>query len=261
MNEWLSIARGNAPLIISVPHSGTDLPAPFADRLSSAQLARADTDWHVDRLYEFATELGGTVVRTSVSRSVIDVNRDPSGASLYPGQTTTGLCPVTTFGGEALYAPSDGPDDAEIEARRAAFFDPYHTALDAEIVRLRAIHPAIVVYDAHSIASQVPRLFDGDLPQFNIGTNGGVTCAPALTAAVAGHCGKDTIVDGRFRGGWITRRLGDPANGVHAIQMELAQRGYLDEPSTGWDAARAEPMQHMLRAILTTCINFAKENS
>jgi N-formylglutamate deformylase len=261
VNTWLSIARGNAPLIISVPHAGTDLPAPFAGRLFSAQLARADTDWHVDRLYEFATGLGATVIRTDISRTIIDVNRDPSGASLYPGQATTGLCPVTIFGGEGLYAPGDEPDDAEIEARRAAFFDPYHTALDAEIARLRTIHPAIVVYDAHSIASRVPRLFDGALPQFNIGTNGGVTCALALTTAVARHCGKDTIVDGRFRGGWITRRLGDPANGVHAIQMELAQRGYLDEPGTGWDAARAEPLQSQLRAILITCINFARESS
>jgi N-formylglutamate deformylase len=261
VNTWLSIAQGNAPLIISVPHSGTDLPAPFADQLLSMELARADTDWHVDQLYEFATELGATVIRTSISRSIIDVNRDPSGASLYPGQTTTGLCPVTSFGGDALYAPGDEPDDAEIEARRSVFFDPYHATLDAEIARLRAIHPAIVVYDAHSIASRVPRLFDGALPQFNIGTNGGVTCALALTAAIAGHCGDDTIVDGRFRGGWITRRLGNPTHGVHAIQMELAQRGYLDEPGTDWNAARAKPLQHMLGAILTTCITFAKENS
>ena len=258
MNDWLHVTRGDAPLIVSVPHAGTDLPTPFADRLASPELARIDTDWHVDRLYGFTSGLGATLIITSISRTIIDMNRDPCGASLYPGQTTTGLCPVTSFAGEPLYARGDEPNSAEIAARRKAYFDPYHAALDDEIARLKKIHAAIVIYDAHSITSRVPRLFDGELPQFNIGTNGGVTCAPALTAAIAGHCSDDTIVNGRFRGGWITRRLGNPAHGVHAVQMELAQRGYLNEYDTNWDVARAAPLQHTLRSILTTCIDFAK---
>lgn len=258
MTGWLSVARGAAPLIVSVPHAGTALPAPFADRLISANLARIDTDWHVDRLYGFAAGLGATLIGTAVSRTIVDVNRDPSGASLYPGRATTGLCPATSFAGEPLYRPGDEPDEGQIAARRAAYFDPYHAALDAEIARLRSVHAAIVVYDAHSIASSVPRLFDGELPLFNIGTDGGITCDAALSDAIAGHCGDDMIVNGRFRGGWITRRLGDPANGVHAVQMELAQRGYLDEPSTNWNAARAASLQATLAAILATCIDFAK---
>jgi N-formylglutamate deformylase len=257
MIDWLAVMRGRAPLIVSVPHAGTDLPAPYAARLVSRERARTDTDWHVDRLYAFAAELGATIIGTSVSRTIIDVNRDPLGLSLYPGQATTSLCPLTTFAGEPLYASAE-PDVAEIATRRAAFFDPYHAALDAEIARLRRLHRAIVVYDAHSIASRVPRLFDGDLPQFNIGTNGGVTCDSALAAVIATHCGNDTVINGRFCGGWITRRLGDPSHGVHAIQIELAQRGYLDEPRTDWDAARAAPLQAILTAILTTCIDFAK---
>jgi len=162
MTDWLSVDRGSAPLIVSMPHIGTWIPKEVADRLGSTALAVHDADFHIDRLYGFATSLGATVVRTSVSRTVIDVNRDPSGASLYPGQATTGLCPVETFDGEPLYRDGEAPGDAEIARRRAAYFDPYHAALATEIDRLRGLHPRIVLYDAHSIRSHVPRLFEGD---------------------------------------------------------------------------------------------------
>lgn len=258
MSDWLQVTRGEAPLIVSIPHAGTSLPVDIVQALADPDAALADTDWHVDRLYAFAADLGATLVVTAISRTVIDVNRDPSGASLYPGQATTDLCPVTRFDGTPLYRSGQSPDAAEIARRRALYFEPYHHALGHEIARLRAVHGAVVVYDAHSIASRVPRLFDGELPLFNIGTNGGVTCDPALSARIAQHCGPSHVVNGRFRGGWITRRLGDPAAGVHAVQMELAQRAYLEEPGTGWDEARAAGVQSTLRTVLADCIAFAE---
>ncbi len=164
-------------------------------------------------------------MRTALSRTVIDVNRDPRGASLYPGQATTGLCPTETFDGEPLYRPGQEPDPAEIDRRRAVFFEPYHAALTSEIARLRSLHGKVVLYDCHSIRSVVPRLFDGKLPVFNIGTNDGKSADPALQALVAqllAESGETSVVNGRFKGGCITRHYGDPPGGVHALQMELA---------------------------------------
>ncbi|MFP5456324.1 MAG: N-formylglutamate amidohydrolase, partial [Alphaproteobacteria bacterium] len=183
MTDWLEIEPQEVPLIVAFPHSGTDIPAEYERRFTSPWLARKDADWWIDRVYGFAADLGATTVRTRISRSVIDVNRDPSGASLYPGMTTTELCPTTTFAGEPLYRDRT-PDEQEIADRRTRYFEPYHQALAAEIERLRDRHDRVVVYDAHSILSHMPRLFDGQLPLFNIGTNGGTTCAPALREAV-----------------------------------------------------------------------------
>jgi len=266
VTDWLTVARGDAPLIVSIPHTGMEIPGDVTG-LASMTDARHDADHHIDRLYGFAADLGATVIRTAISRTVIDVNRDPSGTSLYPGQATTGLCPETTFAGVPLYLPAAGPDDVEIGRRRAAWFDPYHAAIRAEILRLRSLHETVVVYDAHSILSHVPRLFDGELPQFNIGTFDGASCDPALTAAVAAvaaACAGDSLViNGRFKGGWITRQYGDPANGVHAIQMELAMRGYLDEAAAWppeWDAGRAAALQGVLRQVLAAALRFAKSH-
>jgi N-formylglutamate deformylase len=267
-HEWLAVHHGDAPLIVSLPHTGTEIPPDIESRLVSPWLARKDADHWVDVLYDFAHGMGATTIRTSLSRTVIDVNRDPSGLSLYPGQATTGLCPTETFDGEPLYAAGREPDGAEIERRRVAFFDPYHAALREQVARLRERHGAVVLYDAHSIRSRVPRLFAGDLPQFNIGTNDGASCDVALTRAVAGICEASEftqVVDGRFRGGWITRHYGKPANGVHAIQMELAMRGYLREPETidegSWpaplDDAHAAQLRVALRDILDACVEFA----
>ncbi len=262
MTEWLSITLGDAPLVVSVPHAGTIIPDDISELVSN-DLARRDADHHVERLYALATELGATTIRSRISRTVIDLNRDPSGQSLYPGQATTGLCPVTTFDGEPLYTAGTEPDAAEIARRRAAYFDPYHAALREQIARLRALHPAIVLYDAHSIRSHLPRLFDGELPQFNIGSFDGASCDAALTDAIVANCASDShVVNGRFKGGWITRHYGDPARGIHAVQMELAIRGYADENGVWpprWDTELAASMQAKLHTILTTCLDFAKD--
>ena len=261
---WLSVQPGAAPLIVSLPHTGTEIPPDIEATLIDPWLARKDADWWVDRLYDFAVDLGATLVRTAMSRTVIDVNRDPSGASLYPGAVTTSLCPTETFDGEPLYRTKPGA--AEITRRRTLWFDPYHAALRREIARLRALHPRIVIYDAHSIRSRVPRLFDGDLPVFNIGTNSGAGCDARLTDAVDAACagsGLPTVVNGRFKGGYITRSSGRPSLGVHAVQMELACRGYMGESGIdretwppAYDADRAAPMRTTLTRVLNACLDF-----
>lgn len=271
MSEWLSIVRGDAPLILAFPHTGTFIPPDIEQDLTSPWLARKDTDWGVDRLYDFAGKLGATSIRTAVSRTVIDVNRDPSGASLYPGQATTSLCPLSTFDGETLYRAGRDPDGKEIARRREVFFDPYHAALAREIERLRRLHRRIVLYDAHAIRSVIPRLFEGTLPNLNIGTDNGRTASRDLARAVEVICDRSNfshVSNGRFRGGWTTRRYGDPARGVHAIQMELAFRSYMDEPPcvsvANWPRAyheeRAAALRMVLGNILESCLTFSKES-
>jgi N-formylglutamate deformylase len=253
-----------------MPHTGTEL-ADIEPKLVSPWIARKDADWWIEKLYDFGRTLGATIVRTALSRTVIDVNRDPSGVSLYPGQTTTELCPITTFDGEPLYKPGQAPSEAEIAERRMRYYDPYHAALAGEIARLRASHPRIVLYDCHSIRSVVPRLFEGELPNFNIGTNSGKSCDLALENAVTGACAKTPyshILNGRFKGGYITRHYGRPVDNVHAVQMELACRGYLKECNgpvaekdwpVPYDDTFAAPMRAALTQVLNACLDFATE--
>jgi len=267
-HPWLTVERGDVPLIVAMPHTGTEIPPAIAADLASEWLARKDTDWWVDRLYAMARDMGATIVRTAICRSAIDVNRDPSGTSLYPGQATTELCPLTSFDGERLYQPGREPDEAEIAARREAYFMPYHAALASEIKRLRQNFAKLVLYDAHAIRSDIPRLFEGRLPHFNIGSNRGASCDAELTRGIEAACRSSRftwVTDGRFVGGWTTRHYGDPARGVHAVQMELAMRAYLDEPAActkdnwppAFDEDRAAEAQQALATILQSCITFA----
>jgi formiminoglutamase len=268
--RWLTVEPRDAPLIVSFPHTGTDIPPEIEARCVSPWLARKDADWWIDKLYAFVRDLGATVIHTAISRTVIDVNRDPSGVSLYPGQNTTELVPATTFDGEPLWKPGVVPDAPDIEWRKATYFAPYHTALAAEIARLRVMHPRIAIYDCHSIRSIIPRLFPGELPVMNIGTNAGASCDVDLAepiVAIASASRFSAVVNGRFKGGYITRRYGKPEDGVHAVQMELACRGYMREPvgpvdERNWpvpyDAAFAAGIRTTLRAILETCLRFAE---
>ncbi|WP_370676594.1 N-formylglutamate deformylase [Pleomorphomonas sp. PLEO] len=263
------IRRGRAPLVLSLPHVGTAIPDDIEARLVSPWLARKDADWWIDELYAFAAELDATIVRAHWSRTVIDLNRDPTGVSLYPGQATTGLCPLETFDGEPLYRPGAEPNAEEIDARNATYYQPYHRALTEEISRLRNANERVVIYDCHSIRSAIPRLFADKLPVFNLGTNNGVSADPALIKQVAdiiATSGRSHVVDGRFKGGYITRHYGQPENGIHALQMELACRGYIREAlgpvsEANWpvafDAGFAAPTRLTLQAVLTACVVFA----
>ena len=269
--EWLTIRRGAAPLIVSIPHAGTDL-VHVREQVKSAWLATLDADWWVNRLYDFAGELDVTIVATAISRTVIDVNRDPESKSLYPGMATTELVPTTTFDGVALYDADCVPSIEEKSLRRQLYFDPYHAALRNEIARLRLLHQNVVLYDAHSIRSHVPRLFDGELPVFNIGTYDGRSCAQDLSDAVAAICAASLfshVVNGRFKGGSITRTYGQPTQGVHAIQMELACRAYITEPAQPftennwpppWSDTQAASVRRVLRDVLDSCLAFANSH-
>jgi N-formylglutamate deformylase len=251
----VEVTRGDGPVILAMPHTGTFMPGDVWAALNDRGRALTDTDWHIDRLYDGLLP-GATTVRATVHRYVIDANRDPTGASLYPGRNTTGLCPAADFDGIPIYEEGAEPGPNEVERRRLAFHAPYHAALAAEIGRVRERHGMAVLYDCHSIRSQIPFLFDGVLPDFSIGTNGGVSCAAEIERIAAdlsaGAEGFASVLNGRFKGGWTTRHYGDPASGVHAIQMELAQTTYLVSECApfAYSEMRAERIRPHLRAIL-----------
>ncbi len=256
----VEVIRGDGPVVLAMPHTGTHVPEAIFARLTPRGQVLSDTDWHIDRLYDGLLP-GATVVRASFHRYVIDANRPPSGESLYPGQNTTGLVPLTDFDGDPLW--TDPPDAAEVEARRRDWHAPYHAALAAELERIRARYGVAILYDCHSIRSRIPFLFDGLLPDFNVGTNGGTTCAPEIEAAVARLCagaeGYTSVLNGRFKGGWTTRHYGRPAEGLHAVQMELAQSTHLatEAPPFAYDPAKAERLRQPLGAILATLQDLA----
>jgi N-formylglutamate deformylase len=231
-SDIYSLTEGRVPLLVSFPHSGEKL-GPIGCCATAAAKRLADTDWHLPRLYDFLGGMGASVLAANYSRYVIDLNRDPSGESLYPGQNVTELCPTTTFAEEPIYKPGHAPDAAKQAARVETYWRPYHDALALELDRLVATHGYALLWDAHSIASQVPRFFEGTLPDFNLGTNDGQSCGQGLgevlLRALDGVKGYSAVLNGRFKGGFITRRYGNPAGGVHAVQLELSQATYMDE--------------------------------
>ena len=248
--------RGESALVVDVPHAGTHVPPAIADALEAGDAtALPDTDWHVEKLYAFAREAGATVMAATHSRYVVDLNRDPSGAALYAGADNTELVPTRTFDNAPIWRDGRAPDGSAVEARKREFFMPYHDALAGEIARVKARHGHAVVLDAHSIRSHVPRFFAGKLPDLNLGTADGASTDGSLARLSAGVLASDrrftTVVDGRFKGGWITRRYGRPDDGTHALQLEIAQSAYMDEsPPWPWDAARAAPLEALLKRLV-----------
>lgn len=226
------LVRRGGPIIISIPHLGRHIPDDLRPRYSEQALLVEDTDWHLDKLYDFAAALDATVISMTVSRYVIDLNRPATGETLYPGMITTSLCPSETFRGVPIYRPGDEPDAPEIARRVDLFWRPYHDELKSELTRLRRNHANILLWEAHSIASVLPRLFSGKLPDFCFGTSDGDSCAESVAAGAvdaARNSGWSWVLNGRFKGGFITRRYGDPSAGIHAIQLEMCQSLYMDE--------------------------------
>ena len=252
-------SRGTAPLLVSLPHDGTDVPASIAERLTPEARRVPDTDWHVARLYGFAKALGASVLVPRNSRYVIDLNRGEDDVSLYPGQNTTGLCPVRRFSGDPVYLPGREPDEREVRERVAAYWRPYHQALRDELQRLHAEHGRVTLWEGHSIrGSGLPFLFDGRLPDLNLGTAGGTSCSPGLQqrleGVLAAQADYDFVANGRFKGGYITRHYGDPSNGIDAVQLEISQRCYMDEDSFEYDEAKAATLQALLQRLLATTL-------
>jgi len=260
--------RGTRPLLISMPHVGTHLPPAIAARLTPAGRELHDTDWHLERLYAFAKDMGASILQATHSRYVVDLNRPPDGASLYPGQNVTGLCPVDSFDNTPLYTDEDGddagPSESEIAARCEALWHPYHSQLAAELERIKGQHGVAMLWDAHSIRSVLPRFFEGKLPDLNLGTADGASCDPALAQsllAIARSAPAFTaVLNGRFKGGHITRHYGRPAQRVHAIQLELTQRTYMQEAMPfDYLPERAERVLPTLRAMLGEVLAFAEQ--
>jgi N-formylglutamate deformylase len=250
-----SLRRGQLPLLISMPHVGTFIPDEIAASMTDAARYADDCDWHLERLYAFAARRGASLIVPTHARYVIDLNRPPDSANLYPGQDTTGLLPVDTFEKIPLYHPGGEPRDDELARRRARYWQPYHDALVKELAALKAAHGKVLLWEAHSIRSQVPRFFEGRLPDFNFGTAGGASAAPgmaeALTECVTRHGGYTAVANGRFKGGYITRHYGEPGAGVHAVQLELSQITYMQETRPyAYDEARASRIEPLLEVLI-----------
>jgi N-formylglutamate deformylase len=260
-----SLHQGSVPLLVSMPHLGTQIP----EALRAAYVARAleveDTDWHLDRLYAFARELGASVLQPTVSRYVIDLNRPPDDAPMYPGASNTELCPTRFFTGDALYREDAAPTTQHRDERRATFWQPYHDALQRELARIKAQHGFVLLWEAHSIRSRIPWLFEGALPDLNIGTAAGASAAPSITEAVAAAAarapaGVTHAVNGRFKGGYITRQYGRPADDVHAVQLEMTQRLYMRESSPyDYDEELAAAIQPVLRDMVGSALQACRQ--
>ena len=257
--ETFNLHRGTAPLLVSLPHDGSKVPDEIAARLTDSARSTPDTDWHVSRLYAFARELGASLLVPEFSRYVVDLNRPPDDTSLYPGQNTTGLCPAVRFNGEPVYLDGQAPTPDEVGARVEHYWRPYHDALQAELARMKTQHGRVVLWEGHSIrGSGLPFLFDGRLPDLNLGTSAGASCSPELQArlgsVLSAQRDYDHVVNGRFKGGYITRHYGRPGEGVEAVQLEISQRNYMDEDSFAYDEAKAPRLQGVIDALLRAAV-------
>jgi N-formylglutamate deformylase len=256
--DVFTLHRGTRPLLVSLPHDGTVVPEAISAGMTDAARAVPDTDWHVSRLYAFARDMGASMLVPAHSRYVVDLNRSPDDVSLYPGQNTTGLCPTVRFSGEPVYREGHAPSPEDITARVERYWRPYHAALATELQRLRAEHGRAVLWEGHSIRGEVPFLFDGRLPDLNLGTAGGTSCSPALQsrleAVLAAQSRYDWVANGRFKGGYITRHYGDPGNGIDAVQLEISQRIYMDKDSFAWDERLAHGAQGVIGALLRAAL-------
>lgn len=267
--QVFDVYEGHSPIILGQPHGGTHVPEALLKRMNDVGKALEDTDWHITQLYDGLLD-GASVVKSNIHRYVIDCNRDPAGVSLYPGQNTTTLCPTTSFDGVDIWQDGEAPKEDEILERRALYHAPYHKALEEQIERVKAKHGFAILYDCHSIRSNIPFLFEGQLPIFSIGTNLGATCDARIEAIVKDVCfssdakasGFDAVLNGRFKGGWTTRHYGQPQEGVHAIQMELAQRAYMIEAAP-WSYLPevANTVRQPLASILTQINDLARSGA
>lgn len=263
MTDIFSFTEGKTPLLISIPHDGRNLMPGQADRMTMHGKAIPDTDWFVRDLYAFASTFGASVIAANYSRYVVDLNRPATDDEMYSGQLSTGLCPLQTFAGNGIYVAGERVSAAEQEERIQQYWHPYHDEVQATLTRLKREFGYALLWDAHSIASEVPRLFPGVLTDLNIGTNGGASCSEACESAVmaaAKTSDFSSVSNGRFRGGFITRHYGVPEQGVQAIQLELSQRCYMDENNRSYDADLAVKAGDTIRRMLIAFMTTARDN-
>jgi N-formylglutamate deformylase len=256
-----TLHRGSAPLIVSLPHVGTHIPDDMRQRYVERALETEDTDWFLDRLYAFATEIGASLIVPKHSRFVIDLNRPSDNRPMYAGSNNTELCPTRFFTGDPIYRSGQAPDADEVLQRVATYWQPYHDSLAGELARLKAAHGHAVLFDGHSIKSELPWLFEGRLPHMNLGTAGGSSCAASLSQRVvevfAAQGRYSHVLNGRFKGGHITRHYGAPSSGIHAVQLEMTWSAYMDEaPPFRWHEARAAEVSPVLRSMLQAMVDW-----
>ncbi len=261
MNSSFTLIKGSVPLLISMPHNGEKLPEDIACLMTPTGRQVPDTDWYKDKLYDFALDLGAYIIKPTFSRYVIDLNRDPNGVELYPGANSTELCPTTSFDLTPLYREGKQPSAQDIQDRITQYWQPYHQALRSTLDEIKQRFSKAVLLDAHSIKSQVPRFFAGQLPDFNFGTVNGTSCDLALIAQLASLdlTPYSRVLDGRFKGGFITRHYGDPQNNIHAVQLELSQRTYLNEENFTYQNELAKQVKPKLRLMVQSLIEFAEQ--
>ncbi len=262
-SELFRFQPGNSALVVSCPHPGTYVPEAIFNRMSDTGRKLIDTDWHVDKLYDFLPEFDATFIVSKLSRYVADLNRDPEGHALYPGRFETAMCPVVTFAGEAIYQHCELPDNSEIADRKLQYWQPYHTKLAEVLAATKAKHGYALLLDAHSILSRVPSLFEGLLPDLNLGTDDGKSCAPEIELAATDILQRQRkfsfVANGRFKGGYITRQYGSPKKHIHALQLEITFRSYLDEDNfTVFEGKRAAPLKIYLRKFIDAIMNTAQ---
>jgi N-formylglutamate deformylase len=261
MNDSFEYSRGTTPLIISMPHNSSLIPTSTAQNMTRDAKLSKDTDWFVDRLYDFAPSLGVHIIKPKYSRYYIDLNRDPTGKDLYPGADNTELCPTTDFFNKPLYREGKNPELSEITKRIDTVWLPYHQKLKQTLDEIVEQHGYAILFDAHSIRSQVPRFFKGSLPDFNFGNADGKSCSASMIESIEKLPFKpwSSVTNGRFKGGYITRDNGDPLNAIHAIQLELSQATYLDETTLEWDAVKTEKIKIQLQQIVPCLLDWKNE--
>lgn len=256
-----SLIKGTLPLLISMPHNGQLIPPDIALKMRPNALEVADTDWYLDKLYDFAIQLGAYIIKPQYSRYVIDLNRDSQGVDLYPGANNTELCPTTSFDLSSLYLPGQAPDVNEVNRRIHTYWQPYHNALNDTLNEIKATFGQAILLEAHSILSRVPRFFEGQLPDFNFGTGAGTSCSGAMIDRIEAldFASYSMVSNGRFKGGFITRHFGQPEKNVHALQLELSQRTYMNEPTNEYNEEKAEAVKHQLKNVVSCLIEFAQQ--
>ena len=262
--EVVTVREASSPLLVSFPHSGTAVPSAIEQQFTAAGRSLIDTDWHVPKLYDFLKELPVSTISANYSRYVIDVNRSPQGTALYPGQNETELCPTSTFGKQPIYLLGKAPDTEEIERRKQHYWRAYHQALTEQLTRIKKTHGYALLWDAHSIAAEVPRFFEGVLPDLNLGSAGGQSCDETLSAnllSMMTDSDYTSVHNGRFKGGYITRHYGSPASDIHAVQMEISQQIYLSNSSNyEYDRARANKLGRLLKKMVSVMLDYSPNN-
>lgn len=259
--DLFKFTPGTTPLLIDVPHAGTHIPDKLKARMTAVADELPDTDWHIDKLYDFAPGMGASMLVATHSRFVIDLNRAPDNASLYPGQDVEGLLPLGTGRRDSVYKTGEEPDADEVAERCDTYWRPYHKRLKEALEEIKAKHGYALLWDAHSIKSRLPRYFNGKLWDLNIGTNHSKSCSPELEdrlkQVAVGLAGYTHIMNGRFVGGYITRHYGDPANGVHAVQLEQSWATYMnEEPPYAYNNDLARRVRPVIQRFLRTMLNF-----